>query len=222
MTNDDTVSTMRGRIDGAILIGSACLAVLAMMHHPQVVAHNAHDALREISDKSVADEIVHGALMFLVSVQAVAYFGIAHRLGWTRLSTQCGAMAYWIGLLFVLLAALVDGFVIPDLVSLQNFSAEDEHGALPALYFCTSIIRMATAAGLVAMSAGMIFWSASLLGKSRRKLVFGITGLAINAVVAFAILLGIFHLDLKGALALIILQSCWHLVAGIGCWRGDM
>ena len=220
MTSSDEHAARRGRIDGAILIGTACLSVLAMMHHPQVVAHNAHDALHQITEKSAADNIVHGALTLLLGIQSVAYFGIANRLGWARFLTQCGGVAYFAGLLFIFQVALTDGFVIPEVTRAQSGVPGSDEATITIFNLCASNIRIYTAAGLVLMSAGFASWAAILLGASRRKLVLGIIGLAVNSSIVLAVLFGILHLDLHGALTLIILQSFWNVAAGIGSWRG--
>lgn len=221
--NDDVLTGGRSKVDGAILIVTTVLTFLALTHHPQIVSHDVDKVLAEIDAKATIDRLVHGAITFLIGIQTLAFWGVFTRLGTHRILAQAGAIAYFAGFLLFVQAALIDGFLIPSIGSAHAFdAANSQPETRQILSVCGMAIRLATAAGMVAISLSYIFWSIELLRSRRGLIVLSSLGLVLGVGVSLAILTGIVSLNLSGALLLVGAQSIWNVAVGVESWRGRL
>ncbi len=203
----------RSQIDGALLIGTSLLIMFSMMHHPQVATHDANGVLGEIAAKAWIDRLVHGTLMILIGIQAVAYAGIYNRLGSGKIMMQAAAIAFGAGVFMLLQAALVDGFVVPQIATAYLPGAADEGlAARHLLNLCSIFIRAATGAGLCAMAIAFALGSVECLMMRPRLKMLGFAGLLLSALPLAAIMSGSVSLDLRGAILLMASQTVWNFV----------
>jgi hypothetical protein len=221
--NDDVLTGRRSKVDGAILIVTTALTFLALTHHPQIVTHDADKVLAEIDAKASIDRLVHGTIVFLLGIQALAFWGVFTRLGTHRILAQAGAITYFVGFLLFVQAALIDGFLIASIGSAYAFDATNNQAETrQILSVCGMAIRLSTAAGMVASSLSYSFWSTELLRSRRDLIALSSLGLVLGVGVSLAILTGIVSLNLSGALLLVGAQSIWNIAVGVGCWRGRL
>ena len=63
------------------------------------------------------DRFVHGGLIATLGLQVLGFHLFSARLGWERPTVAAAFMAYVAGVVFMVIAATLDGFVTPDLVA---------------------------------------------------------------------------------------------------------
>jgi hypothetical protein len=211
------------KLAGSILIAVSLLAMLMLMHHPQVTTPDAGKAIAEIAEKAWMDRVVHGSLMVLLWVQVFCYLEFAMRLGFARSLVRAGLLAYAAGIFAMMLAASTDGFIVADIgVHYANARPEDIEAARHLLNLCGISVQVFTSLGAVAMSAGFIFWSIALLRAPLAHYWLGASGLLLAAAPACAILLGAISLNLKGAILVFACQTAWNLAVGVALVRGKV
>jgi len=209
-----------GRTAGIVLIMVSLLAMLMLMHHPQVTTPDAGKAIAEIADKAWIDRVVHGSLMVLLGVQVFCYLEFAMRLGFSRSLVRAGLVAYAAGIFAMIIAATTDGFIVADIgVHYANARPGDLEAARHLLNLCGIGVQVFTSIGALAMSAGFVLWSVALL---RTNVWLGACGLLLSAAPALAILLGVISLNLKGAILVFACQTAWNLAVGISLVRGKI
>lgn len=181
MHNHIPVSTLR-RPAAAILGASTLLALAALAHHPggMIPPATAHDGLVQIDAVAGPLQAMHGAMIALYLLLAGCHAVFAGMLGARRPPVLLAMAAYLAGCGLIAGAALLDGFVTPQLAHLYVQAAEPRALQVNVTLAAISVgIQVLTKAGLLAMSLALVaFGWALATGAPRRR------GLATLAVVA--------------------------------------
>ena len=217
-----TASPNATRSAGIILFVVTLLAVAFMAHHPTVGhAPDLGHAIERVGALSHASAIVHGALIATMLVTAYCLSMFVALRGADRPLVRSGAIAYAAGVVLMIGAALVSGFVVTDVATLMPHDTATDQQVTRQLLILCGILNQACANGAaVALSAGILLWSIELLrprhgGDRRMELVAGALGLVAGAVPVVALPAGAIHLDVHGMMLVVLLWSAWQLaVAG--------
>jgi hypothetical protein len=208
------------RVAGITLILATLLEVLVIAHHPGM-------SLREMVQGSAAaenvgtfGEWVHGTLMVLV---VAVYFGLtefAVQQDLRRPFVRLGLIAYSLGLLAMLGAALLNGFVTwRALMTIGRLAAAgtlQEPTVFRQLLILASVLSQSLAdVGGIAMSTGVVLWSISILWGTRYERVVGAGGVLVGVASAIALGTGTLVLDQHGILALAIFEALWTVCIGV-------
>lgn len=218
----------QARLAGGSLIVAALIEVVAMGHHPSVSTPDIVEALRQIEQSTVLAGVVHGLLMALMLVIVYGLSEFVMRRDFRRAAIRAGMIAYAAGLIVMLGAAMVSGFIVPGLVAhTPHASPADLATNVQLLTLCRVLNQSCANVATVAMSAGIFCWSIDLLFREagwRRAL--GIAGILIGLVPALALILGALHLNVQGMSAVVMLQALWCCGIGAvflsdpsGAWR---
>lgn len=202
---------------GVVLILAPLLSVFAMAHHPSTGGAGAAERLAEMVRESTISSSVHGGLIALMIATLIGFFTVAGRLGWRRARVQAGAIAYSIGVLCMVGAALVSGFIIAALAERYvDATPAEMEAAMPSFHLASSANQALAKTGAVAMSAGIFFWSWCMLRGSRLQRGLGALGLLVGLAPAASLLTGRLVLDVHGMLLVVVAQSLWTV--GVGIW----
>jgi len=200
------------RIAGGILLAAAALEILAMAHHPTIVTPDVAEAIRQIVRFSALAAWVHGVLMSLMLLVAYGMSEFTLRRGWSRALIRAGAVAYGAGVLVMLGAALVSGFVLPDLAKwAPHLSVADLQIDAQLFILCRALNQSCANFGVVAMSAGIGLWSIDLLRSAGLPRAVGVMGCVVSLVPAAGLVSGSFRLDVHGMSAVALMQSIWTI-----------
>jgi hypothetical protein len=206
----------QSRWSGGILVAAAVLEVVGMAHHPTVRTHEISRAIDEIIQAAYLSAVVHGAL--IACMLAVAY-GLSQFVlgrGLARPVIRAGAIFYAVGVLLMIGAALVSGFVVGSLMSLTPHQTPADLAVnAQLLTLCRVLNQTCANSATVALSAGIAFWSFDLLRERGALRWLGVLGLLIAAIPASALILGLLHLDVQGMSAVVLLQGLWYIGIGL-------
>lgn len=204
-------------VAGWILVAVTLLAVFAMAHHPTVSASDTGQAVRRIADLSRPSAIVHGALMALLLLTFYGLTEFASQRGDRRPLIRIGTIAYGAGIVVMLGAALVSGFVITDVAALTPHDTPVDLQINRQLLILCGILNQACAnCAVVAMSAGIGLWSIDLLRDRGVLRAIGLVGLVVGVVPIAALLSGTIRLDVHGMGLVLLIESVWNLA--IAAW----
>jgi hypothetical protein len=172
--------------------------------------------LAKLAAKASVDRRVHGTLVTLMCGLVYALCIYTLRRKQRRLTSIAGYVAYALGVGLNVVAALLDGFVVPALAVLYvNVGDEAIRGMMPTLTACGIAIQMFSKAGLIAMSAGIAAWSWDLLlGSAPLRIVGGVGVVA----AAFPLLLFAFPdraLEPHLLLGITLTQMLWYAPLGV-------
>ena len=204
------------RAAGALLIGGSLLEIAAMAHHPSVHAHDLAAVLVQLRALSAASAWVHGVLIALMLTVFFALTEFAWQRGITRPAIRAGLIAYAAGVVAMMGAALVDGFVTPGVATLgTGVSATDLQVTAQLLHLCILFNQALAHLGAIAMSVAIIAWSLDLLRRAGFERALGAAGIAIGLGCVAALIAGVLHLDVHGMMLVLALQAAWTIGLGV-------
>jgi hypothetical protein len=204
------------RSAGIVLIAATFLAVVAMAHHPSVTAPNISKALEQIARMSDLSGWVHGVLIGVLLATLYVFTEFARRRGLDLPLVRAGLIAYAVGVLAMIDAAMMSGFVITQIASLTpHVTDADLQSSRQLLILCSVLNRTLANFGAVLMSAGILLWSIDLLRSPRLGRVLGMLGILIGLLPAAALALGALKLNVPGMTQVVLLQSVWNIGVGV-------
>jgi hypothetical protein len=204
-------------VAGALLVGSTILSLALMLHHPSVAAHGTSAAIAELAGKGALSRVVHGGLIALLFAQAFAYGELAERLGWSSRPVRAAVVAYAVGLMAMIGATLISGFVIPRLAERYDTAGAGNTDAVDAVFAaCTVGNRTLAAFATIAMSVAIALWSWTLRHRSRA--ICGL-GLLVGIVPSIALLVGALRLEVSGMTLVVALHGAWNVAMGTALLR---
>jgi hypothetical protein len=176
--------------------------------------------LPQIALLASRDEAVH-AVVIVVAIGLLASLSVfSSRLRRMQSFASIGLIVYGVGVGGTLIAALIDGFLIPAIAARYvDASPETLNTVLLLLQVCALAIQIATKFALLATAVAIALWSVTLLNGSLR--IVGGLGLAGACVVAVVLALtNTLNPHNLGAIAL--LQVGWYVGIGVLMIRGDL
>ena len=199
------------RIAGAALIATAASSVLAMAHHPT-----------DMHSGSLG-QIVHGAMIVLVTLTTFGFSHFAIRRGLGRPAVLAGLVAYGLCLFGHVGAATINGFIVPAL-------AADGHDAIgqgvaghDILHFAWRSNQALAGLGVYANAAAFILWSVDFVRRpGLEPRLIGLAGLAAGAIPAVLLATGQIRMDVPGALTAYTAFAAWAALVGVHLLRGGL
>lgn len=184
---------------GLILVIAASGAVFFMAHHPT-----------DVSETSGIAGMVHGMMLLMVLALASALVHFSLVLGLQHPLVLSGLVCYLAAAAGNGLAAVVNGFVVPDLFA--------RNGGLIAheIFDFAWVLNQALAKlAVIGTGAAYLLWSLQLLRSKTRRPWLGGLGLVAGIVPAVALLSGRFIMDVPTALAIYSTQMLWAACVGV-------
>ena len=213
---EEARSRAAARAAGALLIGGSILEIAGMAHHPSVQAHDLATVLVQLRALSTVSAWVHGVLIALMLIVFFALTEFAWQRGITRPAIRAGLIAYAAGVVAMMGAALVDGFVTPRVAGLgAGLHAADLSITAQLLNLCMLFNQALARLGAIAMSAAIIAWSLDLLLRAGLERALGVAGTAIGLGCVAALIGGVLQLDVHGMMLVLVLQAAWTIGLGV-------
>lgn len=165
-------------VPAGVAIGlAALLTLVTVSHHPTMKPVKAAEAFPAIVALAPSDRLVHAIVIATMLGLVFGFAAYALRRGLHRSTVVGGFVAFSFGIAVTIGAALVDGFLVPDLASrFVDAAPQVMNQAAMFLQVCGLVIQIATKAGLLGMSLGILLWSADLVRDSGVLRVAGIVG----------------------------------------------
>jgi hypothetical protein len=185
------------------------------VHTPDIGA-----AVQQISQLSTLSGWVHGVA--LAAMLCIAYGVLEFTLarGWSRAWIRAGGLAYGTGVLVMIGAALVSGFILPDLVALTpHVSPLDLAINAQLLVLCRVLNQSCAKFAAVAMSAGILCWSVDLLRERGGLRALGVLGVLAAVLPAALLISGRLRLNVQGMSEVVWVEALWNLAVAAALWR---
>lgn len=203
------------RILGWTLIASAILSLGFAMVHPQLTAHELDAVLRQMIAGAAFNGWVHGVLMALYVILASGLLGFSRILGLDRPLVSLGMVAYGVGIIAMMGAAVINGFALSLFAGRYAAIKPEQANAVAAsINAMGSISGTWAGVGAVASSMAILVWSIALLRLGGGWRVTGVIGMAIGAATSVMLISGTIILNVHGFMLLVFSQSIWIVAIG--------
>ena len=200
---------------GIALIAASLAGILTMSLHPTVRDLSAPDKLAPMALLLVA---VHALAVASMPVLFLGALALSRRLASPDRLALAALVVYGFALAAVLVAAVVDGFVVPSL-SREIMTAPPPATEEWRIAHYNGLLNQSFArVFLVASSTSIVLWSVSILRSRTLAPSVAIYGLLVGPAVIAAVVSGL-RLDPHGAGSLILAQSLWFIVVGTLLWQ---
>ena len=198
------------------MLAASLLEVLGMAHHPSVQISDISQAVEQIAKFSTLSAVVHGVLITLMLLIAYGFVDFAVRRGLHRPLIRAGAIGYGCGVMAMIGAALVSGFIITGMASLMpHATVVDLQINRQLLLLCRVLNQACADFAVVAMSAGIVCWSLDLCRDSGSRRTVGLLGCLVGLVPAIALVFGRIHLDVRGMTEVVAVQAAWNVAVAV-------
>jgi hypothetical protein len=204
------------RLDGVAIALGSLLLVAFMAIHPTIESRRATDFIAEVARKAVVNGVVHGSLIAVLGVLVCGFTGLASRLGLSLFVVRAGLVSYAMGAFAMIAAALISGFMVPEVVSRYQGRPVEElemMRQLLALYRTTN--GVCSRLGVMAMSLAIVFWSLPLMGRPGLLRAIGTLGCLAGAMPMIALLSGYLPMNVHGVGAFVLVQAVWSLAIAV-------
>ena len=197
---------------GIAIVVASLLTLLSIAHHPTTSkALSPADAIAAIVASSGSDRMVHATVIGTMLAMVFGFTVYTLRRGLHRSAVIGALIAFTFGVATTLGAALIDGFLIPEIASRYAAATADQltRGAM-LLSVCALAIQVATKAGLVGMSLAIVLWSADLIFDKGFLRIAGVVGVLAGIVPAVLTLSG-GYIDPHALMIVLVIQTIWYL-----------
>ena len=163
---------------------------------------------------------VHGALIALMLIIGYGFSEFVLRRGIEHPLIRAGTIASGAGVMAMLGAAMVSGFITTDLAAYTPYVTSIDLQINAQLLMLRRVLNQTWAQfGALAMSAGIAVWSADFLRDTGAPRFLGVLGALASLGPALALTFGLMHLDVFGMTAVVLLQAVWNVSVGIAMIR---
>jgi hypothetical protein len=195
--------------------------IVAIGLHPQATTHRAAEFMVEAARLGTSLKIVHGTAIAFVLTLLFGMSVYSARRGMQRELVVAALVAYAAGIAVVILAALIDGFLIAMI-------AERYIGVPPnvlqvgaaVVAACGAAIQVLTKAGVAMISAGIALWAADLFLEPRPARTTAIVG-CVAALVPVAVLFAVPRLAPHTLEIVVVCEGAWYLAIARLLIRGE-
>ena len=209
-----TTTTALNRSAAIALAACTILSMIAVAAHPSVDGGSASQILTDMVKGRAADEHVHAAVIVFMAGYFFGFIGLAARAGLHRASVRLGLIAYGIGALGMIGAAMLDGFITPGFsAEFAGATPEKADLAVAILMFGWTAIQYLAKLGFIGMSLGVLGASLPLLRERGLARITGIAGLVSGILPVAFLILAKADLGPKLLIAILAVQAIWNLTA---------
>lgn len=160
---DPSDTTPSPRLGALVLTAATILGLIGLSFHPGAAGSEPAEIFAQMVEARTQDNLVHGLMIGMLVAFAFGFTEYATHVGIRRPLVRLGLVAYLIGCAITIVAAVIDGFVFPDLA--QRFVSATPEGmktGFALVVLCSLIIWWLSKVGLVMMAAAVLAWSADL------------------------------------------------------------
>jgi hypothetical protein len=204
-------------IYGGALIGSTAVLLATALTHP--TGSRMFASPEALAQVIAINKLAHALAIIGVWLALFGAVGLSRRLGWQRPEVTAGFTAFAFVAIGMLLAPVLDGFVVPQLISgWFDMDEASRSQARRLINFCVTIASAITRVYMfgVAFAIALWSWSAWRQGFSRALPWIGgiVAALGIAAAIGGPPIVSVHEL-----LALVVGQSVWFVWAGVTMLR---
>ncbi len=208
------VLQLNGTAYGWLLALTTLLSLIVIAHHPMADLHDPARGLANIVALGDRDRWVHGLAILVVLLMTVGLSGFCWRLGIAHPLVMAGWLSQVLGAIALGGAALIDGFVVPDLAARGGANAYD------FLAFCGIWLQADTRLGLVLTAASAAFLGHALLHHRGGALWVGLLGIGAGGFSIVFLVTLTTRINAPLLLGYMIAQAAWPLTVAFWMIRG--
>ena len=199
MTDIEKQDSATDRLAGLVLTIAALLSVPVMAHHPT-----------DFTNDSGIFQLVHGGLIFASLILQAGFVRVSVRLGLNNFWTLLALIAFSVGIITVIFAGTMNGFIAPALAADGQFPEEIAN-------LCWKFNQSLVYVSAYAIGLAFVLWGTQLIkSNAQHGKALGYAALLAGGVPSILLATGVIDMHVTGAL--IVYTSQWLFSACAGLW----
>ena len=217
MTLQDSAATPPDdtRAAGILMLAAAILSIVFVALDPEVTATTSRAILEGIVANGPRHRAVHAAELACVLGLAMGFTSLAARLGAQRALVRGALIAYVVGCLAMVAAAVTDGFVSGDVASYYLRAGHSVDTGREMIHLCYVVVQDFAAAAWGLQSVGVLAMAWALLRERGLPRAVGILGLFSGAIPPIALVATWGAMDGGVVIGILLAQLVWNVAASV-------
>ena len=198
------------RAAGVLMLAAAVLSIVFVALDPVVDAATSRGILEGIVANTAMHRLVHAVELACVLSLAFGFTSLAARTGLRRPAVLGACIAYIVGCLAMVGAAITDGFITGDVANYYLQAGHSVDTGREMIHLCYVVIQDLAAASWFFQSVGVLAMALALLRERGVQRIVGVLGLATGALVPIAIVATWPTMDTAVVVGILLAQLLWN------------
>ena len=208
--------TSGAKLVGIGLIGCGIASVVLLAAHPGGGSPVLADVLRNEAAQGLADAVVHGGFVLVMSLELVGFAALAVRAGPFRTPVLAAMLFALVGSGLLAASMVVDGLITPAVaVRYATVPAVRQEPARALLVLIGAAVSVLMPMGLAFLGAAALAWGAALSPMRGAARIVGLLALALGVVIVGASGASLQALGMIGLIVALLGSAAWATAAGI-------
>jgi hypothetical protein len=208
--------TSGAKLVGVGLIGCGIASVVLLATHPGGGAAVLAEVLRNEAAQAVADAIVHGGFVLVLSLELVGFAALAVRAGPYRTPVLAAMLFALVGSGLLAGSMVVDGLITPAVAArYATVPAARQESARALLVLIGAAVSVLMPMGLAFLGAAALAWGAALSPMRGAARIVGLIALALGVVIMGASGASLQALGMIGLIVALLGSAAWAIAAGV-------
>jgi hypothetical protein len=203
------------RAAGVLMLASAIVSIVFVALDPEVTATTSRAILESIVANATLHRLVHAVELACVLGLTVGFTSLAARSGTHRSAVRGALIAYVVGCVAMVVAAVTDGFITGDVASYYLRAGHSVDTGREMIHFCYAVVQDFAAASWFFQSVGVLAMAFALMRERGLQRVVGMLGLATGAVPPIAIVATWPTMDTTVVVGILSAQLVWNVAAAV-------
>lgn len=201
------------RAAGLLMLVATVASIVFVALDPVVSGDTSRALLQGIVAAAPTHRLVHAVELACVLCLAFGFTSLAARIGPRRPAVLGACVAYVVGCLAMVGAAITDGFVTGDVAGYFLQAGHGVDTGREMIHLCYVVVQDLAAASWFFQSAGVLAMALALLRERGLQRVVGVLGLATGAVPPIAIVATWPTMDTTVIVGILCAQAAWNAAA---------
>ncbi len=217
MNLHETTGTPRvdTRVAGLLMLAAAVVSIVFVALDPEVTATTSRAILEAMVANVTTHRIVHAVELACVLGLAFGFTSLAARIGTQRSAVRGALIAYLVGCLAMVIAAVTDGFITGDVAAYYLQAGHSVDTGREMIHLCYTVVQDFAAASWFFQSVGVLAMACALLRERGAHRVVGVLGLATGALPPIAIVATWPAMDGGVVIGILSAQLVWNVAASV-------
>jgi hypothetical protein len=173
------------------------------------------------SRQVVVNYLVHGVALAAQPLVFLGLLGVSRYLEWSEMAIAA-LVVYGFGIVAVLPAAVLSGFVAPDVIERMRVTGATPDARYEALLAYTGFLNQGFARiNVIASGAAVTFWGCAMWRRRRFPRATAVIGMVVGTALAVGTLTGYLRLNVRGIVIVTLLQAIWMVLVAVHLLRAD-
>ncbi len=201
------------RAAGFLMLTATVVSIVFVALDPVVAADTSRTILEGIVANGPAHRLVHAVELACVLSLAFGFTSLAARMGLRRPAVLGACIAYVVGCVAMVGAAITDGFITGDVASYYLQAGHNVDTGREMIHLCYVVVQDFAATSWFFQSVGVLAMAVALLRERGLPRVVGALGLATGALPPIAIVATWPTMDTAVVVGILSAQMVWNAAA---------